>query len=200
MHFDDLPNLVNQDRLYELQQGAKACTSCSLCQARKHVIFGEGAPTARLMIVGEAPSEQDDLEGRPFVGPAGQVLDRWLAKIRIPRQVCYATTVVKCRTPDGCEPEPGETGACAWWLHEQIMVIKPKAILALGDVALRCLCDSSADRVRQVGKWHTYQHHPIPVMPMPDPADVLRHDEDAIEAAVFECLQAVRGELDATPL
>lgn len=115
------------------------CRACPLCQGRTHTVPGEGNPAARLMCVGEGPGENEDLTGRPFVGKAGELLDKILANIEVPREQVYIANVVKCRPPRNRAPLPDEREACSAYLHRQIALVRPKVLLALGSTAAEAL-------------------------------------------------------------
>ncbi len=115
------------------------CTRCELCRTRTNTVPGEGNPTARLMVVGEGPGETEDLSGRPFVGRAGELLDRMLAAVHTPRESVYIANVVKCRPPRNRAPLPDEREACLPFLHRQIALVKPAVLLALGSTAAEAL-------------------------------------------------------------
>lgn len=115
------------------------CTKCPLCRGRTHAVPGEGDPAAGLMVVGEGPGEQEDLSGRPFVGRAGELLDKILDSIETPRGSVFIANVVKCRPPRNRAPLPDERAACLPYLHRQIALVKPKVILALGATAAEAL-------------------------------------------------------------
>ncbi len=115
------------------------CRACPLCQGRTNTVPGEGNPAARLMCVGEGPGENEDLSGRPFVGKAGELLDKILANIEVPREQVYIANVVKCRPPRNRAPLPDEREACSAYLHRQIALVRPKVLLALGSTAAEAL-------------------------------------------------------------
>jgi DNA polymerase len=125
-----------------LAELAADCTRCTLfAPARRHVVFGEGPPTARLVLLGEAPGEDEDASGRPFVGPTGRALDRLLAEVGLPRSSVYVTNTVMCRPPDPVppaanrKPRAGEVEACAPYLELQLAVVRPTVLVAFGEVA-----------------------------------------------------------------
>jgi|CXWL01.1.fsa_nt_gi DNA polymerase len=115
------------------------CRACPLCQGRTNTVPGEGNPAARLMCVGEGPGETEDRTGRPFVGKAGELLDKILANIEVPREQVYIANVVKCRPPRNRAPLPDEREACSAYLHRQIALVRPKVLLALGSTAAEAL-------------------------------------------------------------
>ena len=124
----------------ELRESALACQACDLCTARTHVVFGEGNPDADLMFVGEAPGYHEDQQGRPFVGPSGELLTAMIERgMRLRREDVYIANVVKCRPPNNRTPAPDEVERCTPFLIRQIELIRPKVICALGGSALRAL-------------------------------------------------------------
>ncbi|WP_456397544.1 uracil-DNA glycosylase [Desulfurobacterium sp.] len=125
------------DELENLKEEVLKCNKCRLAETRHNVVFGEGNPKTNLMFIGEAPGEQEDLQGRPFVGRAGQLLTRFLNLFGIGRERVYITNIVKCRPPNNRNPQPDEIKTCYPYLEKQIEIIKPKVILCLGAFAAR---------------------------------------------------------------
>ncbi|MCB2184889.1 MAG: uracil-DNA glycosylase [Deltaproteobacteria bacterium] len=117
------------------------CTRCPLARGRSRLVFGEGPEPARLMLIGEAPGAAEDRQGRPFVGPAGQLLARMLAAVGISREEVFITNLVKCRPPENRDPEPGERAACRPFLEAQVRAVAPELILGLGRLAAQALWD-----------------------------------------------------------
>lgn len=157
---------------------AQACTACGLSQSRTHVVFGEGNPDARLMIVGEGPGEEEDLQGRPFVGRSGQLLDKILEAAGIPRQSVYIANIVKCRPPQNRVPEPLEAKTCtSLWLIRQIQLIQPQIIIPLGATALEFFAGEKLSITKARGKFFEWQG--IRVFPMFHPAYLLRNPSRA---------------------
>lgn len=115
------------------------CTKCPLCAGRTNTVPGEGAPNARLMLVGEGPGETEDRTGRPFVGRAGELLDKILESIEAPRPTVFIANVVKCRPPRNRAPLPDERAACMPYLHRQVALVRPKVLLALGSTAAEAM-------------------------------------------------------------
>ncbi len=124
-----------------LREEALACTQCGLCETRNTVVFGEGNPSAELMFVGEAPGRDEDAQGRPFVGRAGQLLTKMILGMGLEREDVYIANVLKCRPPNNRDPAPDEVEKCRPYLLRQIEHIQPKVICALGRHALRALTD-----------------------------------------------------------
>lgn len=150
------------------------CHRCRLCKERRHLVFGEGSPTARLMFVGEGPGREEDAVGRPFVGEAGKLLTRIIENgMGLSRQDVYICNVVKCRPPNNRDPETDEVEICLPFLQEQIRIIHPQVICTLGRVAGQALFGGSFRISDERGKWRTYME--IPLMPTYHPAYLLRN-------------------------
>ena len=141
------------EKLIDLCERIKDCGRCKLCRGRTQTVFGEGNPNASVMFVGEGPGREEDLQGRPFVGPAGKLLDRMLAAIGLTRADVYIANVVKCRPPNNRNPEPDEAEACLPFLRMQYALIRPKIIVCLGSVSARNLIDPEIRITRDRGKW-----------------------------------------------
>ncbi|WP_437124384.1 uracil-DNA glycosylase [Acutalibacter caecimuris] len=120
----------------QLQEACMACRKCGLCEGRHHVVFGVGNPQAKVMFVGEGPGENEDLQGEPFVGRGGQLLDKFLAAVDLDRQKnVYIANIVKCRPPQNRDPLPEEQEACIAWLRNQFSLLQPRIVVCLGRVA-----------------------------------------------------------------
>lgn len=130
--------------LDEIAEQVRACEGCPLSEGRTNAVPGEGAADAQIMFVGEAPGREEDRQGRPFVGPAGKVLDRLLGRIGLSREQVYITNIVKCRPPENRDPKPDEIEACREYLDGQIAFIKPRLVCTLGRPALQTLLDPKA--------------------------------------------------------
>ncbi len=137
----------------KLQAACEQCRSCSLWEGRTHLVFGDGNPEAKLMLVGEGPGEQEDLQGIPFVGPAGKLLDQMLEIIDLTRRDYYIANIVKCRPPRNRDPLAEEQEACMVWLRQQIALAEPKIILCLGRIAAQRLIDPDYRISREHGQW-----------------------------------------------
>lgn len=137
----------------ELEQSCLHCQKCRLCQTRNHVVFGVGNRTADVMFIGEGPGEQEDLEGEPFVGAAGRLLDDMLSIIDLDRTNCYIANIVKCRPPQNRDPQEDEQALCTPYLQNQIALLQPKIIVCLGRVAAKCLIEPDYRITRQHGTW-----------------------------------------------
>lgn len=137
-----------------LKQDCLQCTRCGLCSTRHHVVFGVGPEDAEIMFIGEGPGEQEDLQGEPFVGRAGQFLDEMLSIIGLSRKNCYIGNIVKCRPPGNRDPLNSEQESCKEWLEAQIELIRPKLIVCLGRVAAMQYIDPNFKITREHGQWH----------------------------------------------
>ena len=159
--------------LDEIRKEIGECTRCKLYQGRKTIVFGEGAPEAAIVFVGEGPGYEEDQQGRPFVGAAGQLLTDIIEKgMKIKRAEVYICNIVKCRPPGNRNPEPDEVAACIGFVKQQIAVIRPKVIVTLGNVPTQNLLGTKEGITRMRGKWQEYEG--IPVMPTFHPSYLLR--------------------------
>lgn len=136
----------------ELRETALACTACRLSETRHSVVFGVGDPGARLMLVGEAPGKNEDLQGEPFVGAAGRLLDELLGGIEMSRDEVYIANVLKCRPPGNRDPQPDEIDACKGYLREQIRMISPRVVVTLGNFATKLLVPTDVGITRMRGQ------------------------------------------------
>jgi uracil-DNA glycosylase len=175
----------------ELEAVAKQCTACRLHQGRTHVVFGVGNPQAELMFAGEAPGRDEDLQGEPFVGRAGQLLTRIIEAIGMKRQDVYIANVIKCRPPNNRNPEADEIAHCEPYLIRQIALVQPRLIVALGTFAAQTLLQTKLPISQLRGRFHTYQG--VKLMPTFHPAFLLRNPER--KRAVWEDMQMVQREL-----
>jgi uracil-DNA glycosylase len=184
--------------LAELQRATEGCLACALGPGRLKFVFGEGDPKARLMFVGEGPGRDEDLQGRPFVGKAGELLDKMIGAIGMKREETYIANVVKCRPPDNRTPTPEEARVCMGYLHRQIELIQPAVIVTLGATPLRELVGVSEGITRVRGQWKRVKvsGRDIPVMPTFHPAYVLRQYTQDIRRAVWEDLKAAKEWID----
>lgn len=137
----------------ELEKQCYSCTRCGLCETRNRVVFGVGPRDADIMFVGEGPGEQEDLQGEPFVGAAGKLLDDMLSIIDLGRHNCYIANIVKCRPPRNRDPEAEEQDACIDYLRNQVALIRPKIIICLGRVAAKRLIDPDYRITKEHGQW-----------------------------------------------
>ncbi len=169
------------------------CSRCKLHKGRKTIVFGEGDPSSVLVFVGEGPGYEEDQQGRPFVGAAGQLLTDIIVKgIKLRREDVYICNIVKCRPPNNRNPEPDEIAACEPFLLKQIEAIKPKIIVALGNIAVKTLLKTGEGITSLRGRWQSY--HGIPVMPTFHPAYLLRNPKD--KALVWEDIKKVIMEME----
>ncbi len=160
--------------LDELATRARSCTRCPLARGRTTVVFGEGSATARLMVVGEGPGEQEDLQGRPFVGRSGELLDRLLGEeAGLDRAQVYIANVVKCRPPGNRDPRPDEIATCRPYLDDQVSLIAPRVVLTLGNFATRALLGTSAGIGSLRGRCYPFAHGSV-LVPTFHPAAALR--------------------------
>jgi uracil-DNA glycosylase len=166
------------------------CVRCKLCElGRTRVVFGVGNPKARLMFVGEAPGEDEDRQGEPFVGRAGQLLTRIIEAISLTRDQVYIANVIKCRPPGNRNPEPDEVSACEPFLFQQIAIIKPRVIVALGKFAAQCLLRTTEPITRLRGR--EFEYRGATLIPTFHPAYLLRNPSSKRE--VWEDMKKVRG-------
>ncbi len=164
----------NPETLEDLRVQMGECRKCKLSEERTKLVFGEGSPRARLVFVGEGPGRDEDLTGRPFVGKAGELLTKIIENgMKLARKDVYICNVVKCRPPKNRDPEGDETESCITFLKQQLEIIKPDVICALGRVAGQALLGGDFKISRQRGKWFTYMG--IPLMPTYHPAYLLRY-------------------------
>src|SRR5437899_2659771 len=177
-----------------LREAVAACRACKLCEGRTNTVFGVGHERAQWMVVGEAPGEQEDLKGEPFVGKAGQLLDNMLRALGLTRgeadaqhQVFIANTL-KCRPPRNRNPEPEELAQCEPFLIRQIELVQPKIILAMGRFAVQSLLKSGEPIGRLRGRVHQYQG--VPLVVTYHPAYLLRNPQDKARAWEDLCLAA----------
>lgn len=166
------------------------CTRCKLCElGRRQVVFGVGNPKARLMFVGEAPGEDEDRQGEPFVGRAGQLLTKIIEAISLTREQVYIANVIKCRPPGNRNPEPDEVAACEPFLFEQIAIVQPRVIVALGKFAAQCLLRSAEPITRLRGR--EFEYRGATLVPTFHPAYLLRNPPAKRE--VWEDMKKVRA-------
>ena len=137
----------------ELEKTCQSCNRCGLCETRHNVVFGVGPKTADVMFIGEGPGEQEDLQGEPFVGPAGKLLDDMMSIIDLDRRNSYIGNIVKCRPPHNRDPLESEQDACIDYLRNQVALIRPKIIICLGRIAAKRLIDPEFRITRQHGSW-----------------------------------------------
>jgi len=159
--------------LPSLRELIRDCRQCTLCKTRTQTVFADGKPTARLLLVGEAPGRDEDLQGLPFVGRAGQLLNKMLAAIQLNREDVYICNVLKCRPPDNRTPMPDEVEKCSPYLEQQIALVKPVLIGALGLSAAQALLKTKASMGSMRGK--RFEYRGIPLIATYHPAALLRN-------------------------
>ena len=163
------------ETLEMIQHDLGDCRRCKLHKQRKHIVFGAGNPRARLVLVGEGPGYEEDLQGMPFVGKAGQLLTKILKAINLTRKDVYFCNVIKCRPPGNRNPEPDEIVACIPFLRRQIRAIGPKLICAMGTFAAQTLLQTDTPISQLRGDFHVYED--IPLLPTYHPAYLLRNPD-----------------------
>lgn len=162
------------DSLEKIGEEVRGCHKCRLSENRRNAVPGEGVSDPKLMIIGEAPGAQEDSSGRPFVGRAGQYLDKWLDAIHLDRsRDVFIGNIIKCRPPDNRDPLPDETAVCIAYLNRQLDIIKPRAILTLGRISTHILTETTEG----IGKLHgrVFQFRGVPLIPTYHPSAVLRN-------------------------
>ena len=180
--------------LEELRLECLDCTACSLCETRTHVVFGVGMPEAEVMFIGEGPGENEDLQGEPFVGRAGQLLDDMLKIIDLDRHTnIYIANMVKCRPPKNRDPSNEEQAACWHWLESQIEILSPKIVVCLGRIAAKWLIDPNFRITQDHGKW--YDIGSARYTAIYHPAALLRDPRK--RPATFEDLKTIQAEIRA---
>lgn len=186
--------------LADLETRVRGCLACPLGAHRIRFVFGEGNPNARMMFIGEGPGQEEDLQGRPFVGKAGELLDKMIVAIGLKRSEVYIANVVKCRPPDNRTPTTAEAQRCLGYLRRQIELIRPEVIVLLGKTPLQELLGISTGITRMRGQWQRLEMlGGIPVMPTFHPAYVLRQYTQEVRGAVWSDLQAAKVWLDTHP-
>jgi len=183
------------DALREQERALQGCTRCKLCRSRTTIAFGSGSGRARLMVVGEGPGEEEDRQGVPFVGRAGQLLSRMLASVGFDRERdCYIANVVKCRPEKNRNPEPDEVAACNPFLMAQLDTVQPLVILALGNFAAQTLLNRKEGITKLRGR--TYDYRSIILVPTFHPAFLLRNPGQEFKRMAWDDLKLARREYD----
>lgn len=186
------PGAVDRMDWPALREAVSTCQACSLCERRRQTVFGIGHERAHWMLVGEAPGEQEDLQGEPFVGKAGQLLDAMLATVSLtrgearPEQQVYIANVLKCRPPHNRNPEPQEVAQCEPFLKRQVELVQPRLILAMGRFAVQSLLQTQEPIGRLRGRVHQYAG--VPVVVTYHPAYLLRNPLDKARSWDDLCL------------
>ncbi len=185
------------ERLEKMKQRVFICKNCKLWEGKRNYVFGEGNPEAEIMFVGEAPGAEEDAQGRPFVGEAGQLLTKIIEAMGLKREDVYIGNIVKCRPPQNRTPTREEIEACKIYIFEQIEIIRPKVIVALGSTPLITLYGKKISITEFRGKW--FEWRGIPVMPTYHPSYLLRNPSNKdLKRQVWkdmkECLKRIRKE------
>ena len=192
-----LPDMMlkkeDPDSLDKIASQVAGCNKCRLCEKRNKVVPGMGVLNPDVLVVGEGPGGDEDMQGLPFVGKAGQYLDKWLEAIGLSRHTnCFIGNVVKCRPPMNRDPQPDEIAACLPYLERQIALIKPKFILTVGRISSAVLSGQEAGIGRLRGR--TYSFRGIPLIPTYHPSAVLR--DPTLRKPVWDDLKRLKAELE----
>ncbi len=176
------------DAWSELAAKVRACTSCGLHRGRTQTVFGVGKRDARLFVIGEAPGADEDRQGEPFVGRAGQLLNAMLRAIGLPRSDVYIANILKCRPPNNRDPEPGEAATCTPYLAQQIELVQPRVLLAVGRIAAQWLLQTDTPIGRLRGRVTSYGARNTPLVVTYHPAYLLRSPLEKAKAWTDLCL------------
>lgn len=177
----------------ELESACLGCRKCGLCETRNHVVVGMGNHNAEVMFIGEGPGEQEDLQGKPFVGRSGQLLDKMLDAVDLDRNTnIYIGNIVKCRPPKNRDPLPEEQAMCIDWLRNQVMLIRPKIIVCLGRIAAMKLIRPDFHIMKEHGQF--YEKNGILMMATLHPAALLRNPNN--KPSAFEDFLKLRKKMD----
>ena len=189
MEYTPTPHIPTEGDFKALYDDCIACRRCSLGATRTNCVFGTGNPNADLLFVGEAPGEQEDLSGTPFVGKAGQLLDKYLYAVDIPRESVYIANILKCRPPKNRDPLPEEEDACIAHLRRQLLLIRPKVIVCLGRIAAMRLIRADYKITKEHGEWvkkGAYQmtaiYHPAALLRDPKKKEDMLEDMKSVKA------------------
>jgi DNA polymerase len=186
--------LTPAEALRRQEQALQGCRRCKLCEGRTNLVFGSGSPTAELVVIGEGPGADEDAQGLPFVGRAGQLLTKMLAAVNLTRDEVFITNAVLCRPPANRNPESDELAACAPFLADKLGVIQPKVILSLGSVATQSLLRTKEAIGRLRGRVHPYGDAVL--IPTFHPAFLLRNPGQEYKRMAWEDLKLARREYD----
>ena len=176
-----------------LKGSVDGCTACALCHTRTNIAFGEGSEQASILFIGEGPGREEDLQGRPFVGAAGQLLDKMIAAIDMRREDVYIANIVKCRPPDNRVPQEEEAHACLPYLRAQTALIRPKIIVCLGATAAKYVYSPDERITRDRGKW--VERKGVYILPTYHPAALLRDVSKKRDA--WEDFKSIRDKLQS---
>ncbi len=192
--FEAVDRIAN-DSLERIREDIGDCTRCRLCEQRNKIVFGVGNPKADLVFIGEGPGRDEDMQGIPFVGRAGQLLTQMIEAMGLKREQVYIANVVKCRPPENRTPEKDEMATCSPFLMRQLDVIKPKVIVCLGNVAMQTLLATNRSMSSVRGQWFPFRGSKL--LPTYHPAYLLRNPP--AKADVWADLKKVIAELGLTP-
>ena len=176
----------------ELEESIKNCNKCKLCSGRKNIVFGTGNKNADIMFIGEGPGADEDIQGEPFVGKAGQLMNKAFEALEIERKDVYIANIVKCRPPQNRNPEKDEAEVCMDYLRNQVILVKPKIIVLLGSVALKNILGEEYGITKERGNW--IEKKEIWYMPTFHPAALLRDDSKKID--FWKALKLVKEKLE----
>ncbi len=183
---------IKQEQIERIASAVNACSKCPLASTRIHAVPGEGNPEARIMFIGEGPGQEEDKQGRPFVGQAGQLLDKMMAAIGLDRTNAYIANIVKCRPPQNRVPEEEEANECLYYLRKQFAVIKPKIVVCLGATAAKYIIDRNIRITRDRGNW--YEKMGTSFIATYHPSALLRDPEKKKDA--WEDMKSIKAKLD----
>lgn len=167
------------ETLEEINEEVKKCTKCKLCKNRTQTVFGKGNPSARVMLIGEGPGVDEDIQGEPFVGKSGKLMNEAFRGLGINREDLYIANIVKCRPPNNRNPEKEEAIACMDYLRNQVMLVKPEIIVLLGSVSLKNILGDEYGITKSRGKWIVKKD--IKYLPTFHPAALLRDEHKKID-------------------
>ncbi len=189
-----------EQELEEVKEKCLHCERCPLCKSRTNIVFSSGVPNHKLMLIGEAPGYYEDMQGEPFVGKAGQLLDKIFASVGLSRQKdVYICNTIKCRPPNNRDPLPEEKSACREFLNSQIEILKPKIILLCGRVAATSMIDTTLGITKLRGRWYDGPNG-CKMMPIFHPSYLLRNDSHARYSPkwyMWQDIKAIRKAYDA---
>ena len=195
-----------QKELEKIKEKCLSCQKCSLCKTRTNIVFDDGLANPKLMLIGEAPGFYEDQQGKPFVGKAGQLLDRIFASVGLTRKEhVYICNTLKCRPPENRNPLPEEKEACWEYLKAQIDIIKPKIILLCGNVAVQSILPNAGGITKIRGKWFQGSElvHGAKLMPIFHPSYLLRNDsreKGSPKWLMWQDIQEIKREYDSLEL
>jgi DNA polymerase len=185
-------NMFMYTSFSKLKEDVSTCAKCELSKTRKNVVLGEGSTSAHVMFVGEGPGKDEDELGRPFVGKAGQLLDKMLASIGFTRNDVYIANILKCRPPGNRDPLPHEADACIGYLRSQVALIRPRIIVCLGRISAGYILGQDIRISRDRGVWHEVKDFFI--MPTFHPAALLRNE--ALKKESYKDLLSIKAKYD----